>query len=216
MLWGCVSAYQDADCLRETLPVLVKIVDRIVLVDGAYKGFKRFDAGTWSSTDATRELARDHGAMLVEASPELDEREKRSRYFVGQPGDWYLVVDADEVVHGSLDREFLAASDPDDYWIEFYDEDSPWQVDRGRRVFRLHRHRPGMRYHRAHHALHVPDASCDGGLAMVLDERLPTIPGLRIAHAKDRLRPRWREDPKQAYFELLKAEERDFRAARAL
>ena len=216
MLWGCVNAYQDADALRATLPALAAIVDRLVLVDGAYKDFPRFDSTTWSSTDATREIARDHGALLVEATPGIDEPAKRTRYFVGEPGDWYLVVDADELACGAIDKSFLPLSDVDDYWVAFADEDAPWQVDRGRRVFRLHRHRPGMRYVGTHHALHVPDASEPRGVRLVLDEGLPAIPGLRLAHVKDRVRPRWREEPKTVYYERLKADEYAFRGAHGI
>jgi glycosyltransferase involved in cell wall biosynthesis len=90
MLPGCLESLEDAP------------VDEVVVVDGAYRDFSHEQP--WS-TDATREIARAYGATWIQ-SPETwaweSEVEKRNAYLIGDEGDWYFQIDADERLIGAL------------------------------------------------------------------------------------------------------------------
>lgn len=209
MIIGCMNVYQDADLLAVTLPALAAHVDRIVMVDGAYLDFPAYSPGGLS-TDGTHELAKSFGVDMISA-PGLNEIEKRSRYFVGGFGDWYLVVDADEVIEGvdaNAIRSLLSdVTGPCDYWVAFCDGRAPWE-DKHRRVFRLHRHRDGIRYYGTHHAVHI-------GTQLVLDQRAPTFPGLRFRHLAH-LRSPDRLNRRAEYYAKLRVSEAKFRAGKEL
>ena len=215
MLIGCMNVYQDGALLGVSLPALLARVDRVVVVDGAYRDFQTYGESP-SSNDGTQNLARHFGAEVIEARPGLDEIAKRSRYFVGKPGDWYLVVDADEVIEGmgrDAVKSALNASPDDDYQIPFCQAEAPWEA-KHRGVFRLHRHRDGMRYHGTHHALHVPGQ--DGQLVMTVKPgTAPKFDGLLLRHLQ-MARSADRQNRKAAYYQKLGVTEREFRAAHGL
>jgi len=81
-------------------------VDRVVVVDGAYADFPHDRP---YSTDETREIARCYGAEWI-GCPRVggafrawrDEVEKRNAYLVGEEGDWYFQIDADERLVGRI------------------------------------------------------------------------------------------------------------------
>jgi glycosyltransferase involved in cell wall biosynthesis len=103
-IYAAISAYNDADVLPAALESIKGAVDRIIIVDGAYEGFP-LQGGDFKSTDGTLELARATGAVLIKANRIwADQTDKRNRYLqVGQPGDWYLVIDSDERLHNGGD-----------------------------------------------------------------------------------------------------------------
>ena len=215
MLIGCMNVYQDAMLLGVSLPALLSRVDRVVVADGAYRDFQAYGESP-SSNDGTQNLARHFGAEVIEARPGLDEPAKRSRYFVGNPGDWYIVVDADEVLEGmgrAALKTALSATQCDDFQIPFCQAEAPWEANH-RSVFRMHRHRIGMRYHGTHHALHVPGP--DGQLVMPTKPgTAPKFEGLLLRHLQ-MARPADRQNRKAAYYQKLGATEREFRAAHGL
>ncbi len=152
---ACVSFYNDLDFLPGCLETL-DWVDEIVLVDGAYADFPHeVPRSTDGSIEWIRERRKsDPRIRLIECErPWESEAEKRSAYFIGDDGDWYLVIDADERVVGlELDfdlelRRYLERYPLDHAVIEV--ETKPHIVALERYI-RLVRHLPGLRYEATH------------------------------------------------------------------
>ena len=188
MLIGCVNVFNEEASLRRCLLSLRGGVDRLVVVDGAYRGFpheKPF------STDGTCAIAAEFADEVIEADAAwTDEIVKRNQYLVGKSGDYYLVVDADE--------EFSGAMPPlvdDDYEIELRrtDDIDPYPV------YRVFKHREGIKYKGTHHALWV-----DGEL---LNHRpIKTLEGCHLKHYIGERDERRKLD-KGIYYERLKLAE---------
>ena len=103
MLIGCVCTYNEAALIEGAIKSLWAFgCQRVIVVDGQMDGY---DPGApYYSTDNTRQLAAALSAEIVQppARPWHDEIEQRNAYLVGEPGDWYMVLDADERVTGEL------------------------------------------------------------------------------------------------------------------
>lgn len=99
-----MCAYQESERIGEALASLLAAgCERLVVVDGAWRHFERYGDGP-GSTDGTQQIARLSGAVVIEA-PAMgwrDEVEARNAYLVGEPGDWYVILDADERMTGVL------------------------------------------------------------------------------------------------------------------
>lgn len=231
-LIGAVNGYQDADMLRRSLPALRRVVDVLVYVDGAYDGFPPYSEITAASVDESVNVALTYADVVVmppyatdgplrAAWP--DEVVKRSAYFVGGRDDYYLVVDADEVVEvlredgtvnpvGKIDVATLVERDD---WLVTLSRagDSPSAY----RLHRLFRHRDGIRYHGTHHAVHVGDPPTiihPRGLEAEAPDSV--FPRLRLSHLWNQ-RPQERVERKGHYYrEVLSAREHEFRAANGL
>jgi hypothetical protein len=146
---ACVIAYQEEGMLPGCLQSIQGKVDRVVVVDGAYRLFPH-DV-PWS-TDATLEIAWCYGAEWIpcptgddgEPRPWETQMEKRSAYLVGEEGDWYFYIDADERLVGELpeleNRRHYA------FKARTRDGRLTW-------AWRLFQHRGRMRYEGAHNAL---------------------------------------------------------------
>lgn len=97
MLPGCLASVEDQ-------------VDRMIVVDGAYARFPHPE-GHPESTDRTRAIAVAFGAEWVPCPSTRSgcttdgwatQMEKRTAYLIGEEGDWYLLIDADERLVGRL------------------------------------------------------------------------------------------------------------------
>ncbi len=141
-----LSVYNE----REMLPACLKRLDEadaICLVDGAFAGFPH---EVPCSTDGTLEYLDELAAsderitVLRTETAWPDEMVKRSRYLIGEEGDWYLVVDADERVYslGEL-REVLVRSEKDSLCAPYYFRP---QIDIPVPIPRVFKHRPGIHY----------------------------------------------------------------------
>lgn len=107
MIIACVIAYQEERMLPGCLDSLEGQVARVIVVDGRYAQFPDLsheDPADGRSTDATAAIAEAFGAevILPPGRPWATQMEKRSAYLVGEEGDRYLRIDADERLHGSL------------------------------------------------------------------------------------------------------------------
>lgn len=213
---GCVNAYQDAAFLEQSLQVLSRLVDRIIVVDGAYRDFPLYGPGP-ASVDGTLEVARRHRATIIEAGaqPWPDEIAKRNAYLAPEhyaQGDYVMVVDADEICEGEVDRDFLA--EQEDWLVELYlvgaaggRDGCPYSIHR------LYRWRPGIQYAGTHHAVHV-------GTRMIHPDRdlqrpRDVFPGLRLRHLSAQ-RDRERQARKAGYYQRLAKAEAAFRGAHDL
>ena len=99
-----MCAYQESERIGEALASLLAAgCERLVVVDGAWRHFERYGDGP-GSTDGTQQIARLSGAAVIEAPATgwHDEIEARNAYLIGEPGDWYLILDADERMAGVL------------------------------------------------------------------------------------------------------------------
>ena len=147
---GVMCAYQEAGLLGPALESLRAAgCERLVVVDGAWRWFDRYGDGP-GSTDGTQELARSLGAEVIEAPAAgwPDQVTARNAYFVGEPGDWYVILDADErmtgVLPGTLDD---APEGAYQVWVRTAGE-SPV------RRIRLVREDGSLRYQYAHWAMY--------------------------------------------------------------
>jgi hypothetical protein len=103
MLIVCVCTYNEAALIEGAINSLWAFgCQRMIVVDGQWDGFAPTEP--YHSTDQTRQIATALGAEIIQppGRPWLTEHEARSSYFLGDPGDWYLVLDADERVSGAL------------------------------------------------------------------------------------------------------------------
>lgn len=104
MIIGVMCAYEEAAVVGEALASLRAAgCERLVVVDGAWRHFERYGDGP-GSTDGTQEMARLQGAEVIEAPARgwVDQVTARNAYLVGEPGDWYVILDADERMAGVL------------------------------------------------------------------------------------------------------------------
>lgn len=147
---ACLSIWQDAPALEATLPTWAPQVDAIVVADGPYAGsgrgpsaddLDRVLAGTstpvhrvpWDATDWTDQPAK-RTALLRHAATLF-------------PGALLLVVDADEMLDGSL-RD---APYGDVLWVTVQSAlyERPYRQPRGIKA------RPDLQYRGRHHWLHA-------------------------------------------------------------
>lgn len=119
---GVMCAYQEAPRIEAALASMTALgCTRLVVVEGRWQGFKAYKKSDWS-TDGTQKIALKCGADVISAPPGgwPTEIVARNAYLVGLPGDWYFIMDADEVVEGTLpdlrapERAYLAQhTEPD-------------------------------------------------------------------------------------------------------
>jgi hypothetical protein len=116
----------------------------VLVVDGAWGAFD--DGNHYLSMDGTRDIALAHSAEVIEAPDRRwhDQPEARSQYLVGEPGDWYIVCDADERCQGWLPD---LTGDVDAYLVELRGTNGNNRFSRmrlfkhsGERLWYQHRH----------------------------------------------------------------------------
>lgn len=175
----CLNIWNEELMLPECIDSVRKFLPeaKIVAVDGAYKSFvnevkkrqahyieyrsphlaEALDPFTIpQSTDKTLEILKEKEVdVIIECQKNDDgnsipwehEYVKRSKYFVGKQGDFYLVLDADERIEGTIDLESLK-DDAYNILLERWEEYcKPYPI------LRFFRHRDGIHYYGAHHAL---------------------------------------------------------------
>ncbi len=170
-LWICLNVYNEElklarclDSVKQNHPEA-----KIVAVDGAYQSlidevqteierlistgqdaharlFEKY-AIPWS-TDRTMEILGQYGVDVIipTEKPWAHEWVKRSKYFVGQDGDYYFVIDADEELVGKIPYKEL--TEPS-YNLMLHRNDSVGPYP----VMRVFKHAPDIRYWKVHHAL---------------------------------------------------------------
>ncbi len=202
---ACISFYNDLDLLPGCIESLSGM-DEIILVDGAYADFPHeVPWSTDGSLEWIKELQKsDSRIRLLECERAwADEAEKRSAYFLGQEGDWYLVIDADERLESDgedtiRDLKLYLAAYPLDYlMLDIISVPATPVIERYGRIFR---HLPGLRYEITHSNL-----VADGRMLLSEVSRYGTAllySGCRILHCK-RSRLAERVDKKADYYRKL-------------
>jgi len=178
MIIACISAYNDAEFLEGAIASTYPVADKVVVVDGAYKGFPLINDKPWS-TDRTRHIAVEMGAEVIPTTGVWeDQTEKRNQYFIGGCGDWYLILDSDERIEGDIVLGI-------EYGYRIRVEGTPF--------LRLLRHRSGLRYEGTHATL-IDDFG-------YIDPNIPPVQKeCWIEHLKDQ-RSEDRKARKQAYYD---------------
>jgi len=101
MIIACYSVWNDIELLKKSVDSLCDQVDFIIVVDGAYTNFPHDIP--WS-TDKTREFVEslENATFIGNSKPWYHQFEKRNEYLIGEEGDFYFIIDADEVLEGGL------------------------------------------------------------------------------------------------------------------
>jgi len=186
-------------------------IDRICFVDGAYAAVKH---DVPYSTDGTLEYiqdlaARDERIVVITCTEAWkDEATKRSVYFIGAEGDWYLQLDADEQlidekfqVGRGLDalREHLATCRLDAHFLPIYEPATRMKLV----LPRVFRHQEGIRYDAAHWNVVA------GDIPVTPDWSAPLpLHGVAVLHNREQ-RDRQRVQVQDAYYKTMYASEAD-------
>lgn len=206
-VWVAINAYEEAGSLSRAIASARRAAPKasIVVVDGAYAKFPHVEGP--ESTDGTIEEAERLADLVIRCREVdgkrvawTDEVEKRNAYFVGEVGDTYVVLDADEELRGSVPERFFVHDM--DVMLQRDDEVPPSPV------YRVHAHREGMRYEGAHNALWVGDR-------LINSERRHVAKEFSIFHHAMK-RPASRTARKGIYYEWLVEYEKEFRQRHAM
>ena len=193
---GCVSVFNEVLMLADVLAALKPHVDMTVVADGPYRAFPHHRP---ASDDGTLDIAHELADVLItKARPWIDQVEKRNSYLIGSEGDWYFVIDGDEIVEGELDREKLTGEHG--HMVMLEQPDIP-----DRPVFRLFRHRRSLAYTHTHTLLWSPETG------YIRPDEHPVIDGLRIRH-RNMERPQERVKDKGVWLRWQKEHEREARS----
>lgn len=152
--WGrivaAVNVWNDRAELERNAPSWLPHVDHVIAVDGAYAGVP---TPTAASTDGTLDVLAEMGAEIVPADGFWkDQCVKRTEYFRrGQPGDLFIIIDADEWIIGAERLRQMPLFDAG--WFLWT---SPLysRPQGGARVFRW---RPDLNYRGRHHWVYAGD-----------------------------------------------------------
>jgi len=197
MITGCIIAYNESAFIAGAIESLKPHCDRIIVIDGAYKGFPLINDNP-ESTDGTLQISESMGADVRHHGLWEDQIDKRNEYLnLCRPGDFILHLDADErlVCEGGLrfDRNIPAhrieVEDP------IYNTSNSW--------IRLFEVRKGLHYQGAHNLLFQGDRLLD-------DSYCPILQGATIDHLEYMKTPD-RKDRCSQYYAFQYEQEREFR-----
>lgn len=194
---GCMPVYNEEMLLHKSLGSLQGACDRIIVIDGCYRDFPFINKQPFS-TDQTMDIAQGMGAELIPCQIPWDtQAEKRSEFFKhGEPGDYYIFLDADEVLEGIpwIDESIRA------YRVQCWNYKNR-QVSQ--EVLRIFRHEKGIRFWGSHDGLYY-------GNDFVIHRRCPVVRSCHIRHYKH-LRTKERQKLSSAYYVTQYHQERLFR-----
>lgn len=200
MLNLVIITYNDMPLLQNCIESVLGHVDRVVVVDGIFEDFPCESEDLGYSRDGTLEYLQDLEAdVSLAIVPGLSEVEKRSLYLIGEPGDWYLHLDADERV---LNPEELSSLPDADVGLchMAWENQSHWYP-------RLFRHVDGVHYEGLHHRLVDGEGNHYVDIYGTGEGYTSVRHSLKIWHDRSR-RPHERERAKGIYYARLTEKER--------
>ncbi len=178
-LIACFNVYNEAEYFEEALLSIKGKVDKIVVVDGAYK---KFPHEFPYSTDRTIEIALKYADQFIGSGnkPWKSEIVKRNQYLIGKPGDLYLIIDGHEIWTGDFIPPF------GNYRIKMR------MADGWHETFRMFEHKPGICYKEFHYSIWI-----DG---KPIGQDFPVYPHGHLTHlnTKDKIRL----EAKKKYYSL--------------
>lgn len=200
-IYGCVSGFNEEANLERCFTSLIPKVDVLVYVDGAYR---KFPCQHPYSTDDSINIAHEFAdVVMMTEKPWENEVQKRNTYLIAEPGDLYIILDADEQLKGdvrsSIEQVLQNHPDAQDFRIDFHRRTLPI-MSLCSRVFY---HRRGIHYFGAHNALWLGD-----NLLNHIDQ--PILKGGRVYHYTDE-REKKRVEAKGEYYRGLQKDELKFR-----
>jgi len=177
MICACYSVYNCAGTLEDSIKAILPHVDKLIFVDGIcldlywshHCAQDKTKITPWS-TDGTREIISKYAKkykkkVIVHLNKDawIHEVEKRNKYLElanGQDGDYYAIVDGDEIWTGDVEAGLKEIVDSGrcgevmhEDWVGDKKEADRWYL-------RIWRHVPGIHYCRVHTMLfdagHVP------------------------------------------------------------
>lgn len=103
-LIACINCFNSMKTIPKTINSICDIVDKIVVIDSAYEDFPHKEP---YSTDGTVEYLKslNLNIEIIETRKAWkDQIVKRTQYFLGKKGDFYFLIDADEILMTSLEK----------------------------------------------------------------------------------------------------------------
>jgi hypothetical protein len=205
MLILVLISYNDWPLIKSCLEPVKDYVDHIVLVDGIFADFPMRPDDQPTSTDGTIEYFLDletNAEKSLILYPGLLEVEKRNKYLLGDPGDWYLHLDTDEVVENP--ETLLELPDADVGWVQMH-----W-TNRFARYPRLFRHVDGLHYDGLHYRLVDADGNLFTDIQQTGGQYTRAAHPLKIRH-DIAMRPDFRAKQKLIYYRHLTEQEHDIK-----
>lgn len=200
MLNLVMITYNDMPMVQKCIESVLGHVDRIFVVDGIFEDFPCENEDLGYSRDGTLEYLQDLDAEVSLAIvPGLTEVEKRSLYLIGEPGDWYLHLDADEWVENPQELGTLPEADVGLCHMS-WENQSHWYP-------RLFKHVEGMSYEGLHHRLVDGEGDLIADIYGVGQGYTAEKHPLRIKHDRAR-RPADRQKAKEIYYSRLTEREK--------
>lgn len=131
---ACYSVWNEEERLPLSIRSIEHYVDKILLIDGRYKGFA--DELPVNSTDRTLEVANKFKNVEIIKCTEPLEIYDKFNLFWTIDADWYLWLDCDEILYGEVrDAIYHVRSKPDvpiwtiktytTLWNLYYGKDFP-------------------------------------------------------------------------------------------
>jgi len=152
-----VSIFDQPYTLAHTLESLIGVIDKVLIMDGAYEDWPSKNDVSDEETLHVIERYKQWLNIEYDAAPRLSEVEKKNRNLSKlEAGDIALLIDADEIAIGLIREGFERARDMVEYdcWTLHYIDIKPGS----RMVYRpipwihprLLRYKPGMHYEETH------------------------------------------------------------------
>jgi len=110
MIQACYSVWMEENRIGASIASIHDYVDRVLVIDGRYEGFAPDEPV--ESTDHTRHIATKFPKVqFIQLHDALRPAKKRMMLFGWEfnqsPADWFIVIDADEVMYGrGMNRAF--------------------------------------------------------------------------------------------------------------
>jgi len=175
-LWILISGYDDPAGLEKACRSVRKLwadPDQypIVYTDGVYEKFQK--TGERPRTAEVMAIAERFASLIVPwPVPAPTEFLKRSTYFVGNPGDYALILDTDETLECREPAKFLDSLKEVAYLVPIR-SDGGSGIGRISRVFKI---RPAIHHWGAHEVVFV-------GKQQIVPGMKSNLQGLTIIHA---------------------------------
>ena len=158
MLIAGLIFFNDEILLLKKCLDSIQGVDRIIAVDGTYQDWPH--NGVFASSKEHHDLIRSYQntTLITTDKPFWHQIDKRNQCLLGDDGDWYLSIDADEEVIFASDqgwpsvKAMLASLPSQVAWVDLEFLHRPDLQERGDFIARkLFKHLPGIHYAK-HHA----------------------------------------------------------------
>lgn len=184
---ACIPFYNEATLIERCLDSIDGLLDRIILIDGAWENFPLWN-DDFLSTDGTREIIarrrfKSQMNMLIPSRPWGSSMDKRNVFFwFGHRGDVLLYLDGNEVVLEGLPLDVTRLEADRDAWkvkMWCFEEETPGYP------LRMCRAIPGLHYGPNHWTLCYIDGT---PLRDEVNIGLSSI----VTHDIGHLRPEWR------------------------